>query len=147
MRLLFHVTALRRLFFYHVQKMPHKSSRSINLVGDDDDDALSQYSKAPDSDDRELEYMPRPSRCTRLTSLQDICKGRCRVQGYVREIHTANSRATPHTVTWQKQKKEKEKKFLKTAHAELDEHVRALGILRRDHLFTATFSTGRSKTT
>lgn len=40
--------------------MPHKASRSVNLV-DDDDDALSQYSKAPESDDRELEYVCRVS--------------------------------------------------------------------------------------
>ena len=40
----------------------------MNLV-DDDDDVLSQYSKAPDSDDRDLEYVPHSSRCTRLTSL------------------------------------------------------------------------------
>ncbi|KAF8553624.1 hypothetical protein OG21DRAFT_1485279 [Imleria badia] len=70
--------------------MPHKASRSINLV-DDDDDALSQYSKALDSDDRELEV-------------------------YAKAV-------AEFKVTWQKQKKEKERKFMKAANAELDEHV------------------------
>ena len=36
---------------------------------------------------------------------------------------------TPRTVTWQKQKKDKERKFLKAAQAELDQHVRTLVIL------------------
>ena len=55
-------------FLTEPQEMPHRASRSMNLV-DDDDDVLSQYSKAPDSDDRDLEYVPHPSRCTRLTAL------------------------------------------------------------------------------
>ncbi|KAH0834022.1 hypothetical protein J3R83DRAFT_11258 [Lanmaoa asiatica] len=70
--------------------MPHKASRSVNLM-DDDDDALSQYSKAPDSDDRELEV-------------------------YAKAV-------AEFKVTWQKQKREKDRKFLKAAQGELDEHV------------------------
>ena len=34
----------------------------------EDDDAMSQHSKAADSDDRELEYVAHPSRYTRLMS-------------------------------------------------------------------------------
>lgn len=45
---------------------------------------------------------------------------------------------TPHTVTWQKQRKEKERKFMKAAQAELNEHVRALVICRRD-VFIVSF--------
>ncbi|KAI9571859.1 hypothetical protein HD554DRAFT_1732921 [Boletus coccyginus] len=76
--------------FTPLQKMPHKASRSVNLV-DDDDDALSQYSKAPDSDDRELEV-------------------------YAKAV-------AEFKVTWQKQKRDKERRFLKAAQAELDQHV------------------------
>ncbi|KAF8130377.1 hypothetical protein EV363DRAFT_249034 [Boletus edulis] len=71
--------------------MPRKASRSINLAEDDDDDDLSQCSKAPDNDDRDIEM-------------------------YAKAV-------AEFKVTWQKQKKDKERKFMKTAQAELDEHV------------------------
>ncbi|KAF8438657.1 hypothetical protein L210DRAFT_1056899 [Boletus edulis BED1] len=71
--------------------MTRKASRSINLAEDDDDDDLSQCSKAPDNDDRDIEM-------------------------YAKAV-------AEFKVTWQKQKKDKERKFMKTAQAELDEHV------------------------
>ena len=127
--------------------MPQKASRSINFV--DDDDAMSQHSKAPDSDDRELEYVffePLHATNTPPADSQSVRQGRCRVQGYVRQIYTPGflfvriHAATPHTVTWQKQKKEKEKKFLKAAQAQLDEHVRALcHVCVVTRLFIASF--------
>ncbi|KAG9311022.1 hypothetical protein JVU11DRAFT_8918 [Chiua virens] len=74
--------------------MPQKATRTISQLDDDEDEVLSQYSKAPDSDDRELEL-------------------------YAKAV-------AEFKVSWQKQKQEKERRFLKSAQAELDDLVRAL---------------------
>ncbi|KAG9307881.1 hypothetical protein JVU11DRAFT_13084 [Chiua virens] len=69
--------------------MPQKATRTISQSDDDEDEVLSQYSKAPDSDDRELEL-------------------------YAKAV-------AEFKVSWQKQKQEKERRFLKSAQAELDD--------------------------
>ncbi|KAF9238384.1 hypothetical protein BU15DRAFT_75317 [Melanogaster broomeanus] len=97
--------------------MPPKrtaQSRPVTPYEDDGDDMLSQHSKAPDSDDRELEYvqpLDLPLRtdlttCTTYTS-DDI-----------RRVYA--KAVAEFKVSWQKQKREKETKLLQATRAELD---------------------------